>query len=146
MLRSYYLNPKTMMEIHVFQSEELDASPKIAPFDWNPVGEEVAESPRRSALYSNNDRPKRMPLSHVDKSPEWEPNSVVSGLNWKQGWPKLAGSDKVRSVPIRSQSLNSTQGRLVMSTAAGIQSSIPTTYKSNYHNSSASHPPQRTKI
>ena len=46
------------------------------------------------------------------------------------GWPKLVESDLVRVVPIWSRSLNSTQGRLVMSAAVGIQSDLSTTYKS----------------
>ena len=42
----------------------------------------------------------------------------------------MVESDSVRAVPIWSRSLNSTQGRLVMSTAAGIQSGLSTMYKS----------------
>ena len=59
-------------------------------------------------------------------------NLSLSHLNstGNTGWPKLVESDLVRVVPIWSRSLNSTQGRLVMSTAAGIQSGLSTTYKS----------------
>ncbi|MBT6726547.1 MAG: hypothetical protein HN867_10285 [Deltaproteobacteria bacterium] len=46
------------------------------------------------------------------------------------GWPKLVESDSVRAVPIWLRSLNSTQGRLVMSSTVGIQSDLSTTYKS----------------
>ena len=46
------------------------------------------------------------------------------------GWPKLVESDLVRVAPIWLRSLNSTQGRLVMSSTVGIQSDLSTTYKS----------------
>ena len=46
------------------------------------------------------------------------------------GWPKLVESDSVRAVPIWLRSLNITQGRLVMSSAVGIQSGLSTAYKS----------------
>ena len=45
------------------------------------------------------------------------------------GWPKLVESDSVRAVPIWLRSLNITQGRLVMSSAVGIQSDLSATYK-----------------
>ena len=38
------------METHAFQPEELNASPKIAPYGWNPVAVEEAESPRARLL------------------------------------------------------------------------------------------------
>ena len=62
----------------------------------------------------------------------WNGNLSLSHLNstGNTGWPKLVESDLVRAVPIWSRSLNSTQGRLVMSSAAGIQSGLSTTYKS----------------
>ena len=62
----------------------------------------------------------------------WNGNLSLSHLNTtgNTGWPKLVESDSVRAVPIRSRSLNSTQGRLVMSSAVGIQSDLSTTYKS----------------
>ena len=58
-------------------------------------------------------------------------NLSLSHLNsaGNRGWPKLVESDSVRAVPIWSRSLNSTQGRLVMSSAAVIQSGLSTTYK-----------------
>ena len=59
-------------------------------------------------------------------------NLSLSHLNstGNTGWPKLVESDSVRAVPIWSRSLKSTQGRLVMSSAVGIQSDLSTTYKS----------------
>ena len=62
----------------------------------------------------------------------WNGNLSLSYLNLtgNTGWPKLVESDSVRAVPIWSRSLNSTQGRLVMSSAVGIQSDLSTTYKS----------------
>ena len=62
----------------------------------------------------------------------WNGNLSLSHLNstGNTGWPKLVESDSVRAVPIWSRSLNSTQGRLVMSSAVGIQSGLSTTYKS----------------
>ena len=62
----------------------------------------------------------------------WNGNLSLSHLNstGNTGWPKLVESDSVRAVPIWSRSLNSTQGRLVMSSAVGIQSDLSTTYKS----------------
>ena len=59
-------------------------------------------------------------------------NLSLSHLNstGNTGWPKLVESDSVRVVPIRSRSLNSTQGRLVMSSAVGSQSDLSITYKS----------------
>ena len=84
-LKSYYLNPKTLMEKHAYQPEELNASPKIAPCGWNPVAVGVAESPRCLMTVGNTDRPAGTPLSQVDKGLEWEPKSVISGFNWKHG-------------------------------------------------------------
>ena len=62
----------------------------------------------------------------------WNGNLSLSYLDstGNTGWPKLVESDSVRAVPIWSRSLNSAQGRLVMSSAAGNQSGLSTTYKS----------------
>jgi hypothetical protein len=45
------------------------------------------------------------------------------------GWPKLVESDLVRVAPIWLRSLNSTQGRLVMSSAVGNQPDLSTMHK-----------------
>jgi len=58
------------------------------------------------------------------KSTTFLPFSVTAGL------PKLVGSDSVREVPVWQRSDNSTQGGLVMSSAASNQSGLSTTYKS----------------
>ena len=76
------------------------------------------------------DRPIGTPQYYVGKARNG--NLSLSHLNstGNTGWPKLVESDSVRAVPIWSRSLNSTQGRLVMSSAVGSQSDLSTTYKS----------------
>ena len=81
------------MEIHVFQTEELDASPKIAPYDWNPVAEEwrnhLDAQPCRATLIDQKERHYHMWIK------VWNGNLILSYLypTGNTGWPKLAGSD-----------------------------------------------------
>ena len=76
------------------------------------------------------DRPTGTPQYYVAKFQNG--NLSLSHLNstGNTGWPKLIVSDSVRAVPIWLRSLNSTQCRLVMSSAVGIQSDLSATYKS----------------
>jgi len=119
------------MASHASQPKELNASADIAPYGWNPA----AVKGIASSLHVN-----RILTTLIDQQgrhyTKWitirNGDLSLSHLNsiGNTGWPKLAGSDLVRSVPIWSRSPNSTQGRLVMSSAAGIQSGLSTTYKS----------------
>ena len=118
------------MERPCLPAEELNASAKIAPYGWNPVAVGTFSAFRCYFFTGDTDRPTGIPPSQVGNNPKWEPKSVVTESTGNMGWPKLVGSDSVREVPIWSRSLNITQGRLVMSSAVGIQSDLSTTYKS----------------
>ena len=118
------------MERHALQLEELNASAKIAPCGWGPVADKDELSVPMSLKVTRSDRPTGTPQYYVGNVRNG--NLSLSQLNsiGNTGWPKLVESDSVRAVPIRSRSLNSTQGRLVMSTAVGSQSDLSITYKS----------------
>jgi len=118
------------MENHATQPEELNASAKIAPCGWGPDADRDKVFILKLNFSQRSDRPSGTPQYYVAKVRNG--NLSLSHLNstGNTGWPKLVESDSVRAVPIWSRSLNSTQGRLVMSTAAGIQSGLSTTYKS----------------
>jgi len=118
------------MENHATQPEELNASAKIAPCGWGPVAEgdvQCVSMPILGATLIDQQEHHNTMWGKVRNG-----NLNLSHLNstGNTGWPKLVESDSVRAVPIWSRSLNSTQGRLVMSTAAGVQSGLSTTYKS----------------
>ena len=118
------------MEYHALQPEELNASAKIAPCGWSPVAEgdvQCVSMPVVVAILIDQQEHHNTMWEKVRNG-----NLSLSHLNstGNTGWPKLVGSDSVREVPIWSRSLNSTQGRLVMSSAVGIQSGLSTAYKS----------------
>lgn len=119
------------METHAFQPEELNASAKIAPCGWNPVavGDVQCVSEAILSMATLIDQ-----QEHHNTMWRKIRNGNLSLLHLNStgntGWPKLVESDSVRAVPIWSRSLNSTQGRLVMSSAVGIRSDLSTTYKS----------------
>ena len=83
-----------------------------------------------SNCYGRSDRPTGTPQYYVAKDRNGNLSLLHLNSTGNTGWPKLVESDLVRAVPIWSRSLNSTQGRLVMSSAVGIQSDLSTTYKS----------------
>jgi hypothetical protein len=55
------------MEPLALQPEELNASPKIAPYGWSPVAEGEAESPHSLLCTGNTDRPTGTPPYQVGK-------------------------------------------------------------------------------
>ena len=118
------------MERHAPQLEELNASAKIAPCGWGPVAVGDVQCVSKPSSSWQADRPTGTPQYYVGNVRNGNLSLLHLNSTGNTGWPKLVGSDSVRAVPIWSRSLNSTQGRLVMSTAAGIQSGLSTTYKS----------------
>jgi hypothetical protein len=118
------------MEYHALQLEELNASAKIAPCGWNPVADRDVQCVSMPFIKWRSDRPTGTPQYYVGKVRNGNLSLLHLNSTGNTGWPKLVGSDSVREVPIWSRSLNSTQGRLVMSSAVGIQSGLSTAYKS----------------
>ena len=118
------------MEMHAPQPEELNASAKIAPCGWNPVADRDVQCVSMPFIKWRSDRPTGTPQYYVGKVRNGNLSLLHLNSTGNTGWPKLVGSDLVREVPIWSRSLNSTQGRLVMSSAVGSQSDLSTTYKS----------------
>lgn len=118
------------MEFYALQLEELNASAKIAPCGWSPVAVGDVQCVSKPAHIWRSDRPTGTPQYYVGKVRNGNLSLTHLNSTGNTGWPKLVGSDSVREVPIWSLSLNSTQGRLVMSSAVGIQSDLSTTYKS----------------
>ena len=117
------------MERHALQLEELNASAKIAPCGWGPVADRDGLSAPKLQYAQRSDRPTGTPQYYVGKVRNGNLSLSHLSSTGNTGWPKLVGSDSVREVPIWSRSLNSTQGRLVMSSTVGIQSDLSTTYK-----------------
>jgi len=118
------------MERHAPRLEELNASAKVAPCGWGPVAVGDVQCVSEPSYFWQADRPTGTPQYYVGKVRNGNLSLLHLNSTGNTGWPKLVGSDLVREVPIWSRSLNSTQGRLVMSLAVGIQSDLSTTYKS----------------
>ena len=117
------------MELHASQLEELNASAKIAPCGWGPITAKDVLVPLPNVGW-HADRLMGTPQYHVAEVRNGNLSLLHLNSTGNMGWPKLVESDSVRAVPIWSRSLNSTQGRLVMSSAVGSQSDLSTTYKS----------------
>ena len=118
------------MERHSRQPEELNASAKIAPCGWSPVADRGKVFSSEPHFDRRSDRPTGTPQYYVGMVRNGNLSLLHLNSTGNMGWPKLVESDSVRAVPIWSRSLNSTQGRLVMSSAVGSQSDLSTTYKS----------------
>ena len=118
------------MELHASQLEELNASAKIAPCGWGPLTAKDKVFVLMPNVGWHADRLMGTPQYHVAEVRNGNLSLLHLNSTGNMGWPKLVESDSVRAVPIWSRSLNSTQGRLVMSSAVGIQSDLSTTYKS----------------
>ena len=117
------------MELHASQLEELNASAKIAPCGWGPITAKDVLVPLPHKGW-RADRLMGTPQYYVGEVRNGNLSLLHLNSTGNMGWPKLVESDSVRAVPIWSRSLNSTQGRLVMSSAVGRKSDLSTTYKS----------------